>query len=146
MPAIAGLALMAAVSAGCSNNVSDADIKYATLSEVRGITRSDKVTANRLLDPRSPGEFGTGHIPGAENLPLQSVPVTKDGPEPRLGRYKTLVVYGNDPGSAVARAMAKRLMGLGAGNVKLFQGGMVEWTKAGYPVERDAPQPSEPRP
>ena len=100
------------------------------------MTKSPKPDALHIIDPRSPSEYAQTHIAGAENLLLQNVSDTQHSLDPRLAAFKLLVVYGNDPGSAVARAMTKRLLRAGAKDVKLFLGGMVEWSKAGYPVEK----------
>lgn len=132
----------ASLLSGCGDTVSDRDIEFATLAEVRSWVQ-DKPGTAKLIDPRAPEEFAAGHLPGAQNLQLPAVSDRKDSIDPALARYKVLVVYGNDPGSAIARAMTKRLMRAGAGDVKLFGGGVVEWTRAGLPIEKSPlPVPS----
>lgn len=87
-----------------------------------------------LVDPRHPRDFEAGRIPGARNLRLSEVP-----PESRvdrsLDRYGTIVVYGNDPASASARAMTKRLLAIGYSSVRWFPGGLEEWKAFGGEVE-----------
>lgn len=131
---------------GCQDTLSDRDIEVIPLAEVRQLTSKPQQVA--LIDPRSPGEFSQGRIPGAVNITLPEVEDQKDSLDPRLAGYKALIVYGNDPGSAVARAMTKRLMRAGGKNVKLFSGGLAEWSGNGLKIDRDpavtpiAPAPS----
>lgn len=120
---------------GCQDSISDRDIETVPLAEVRQLQTKGGTIA--LVDPRSPGEFANGRIPGAMNLTLPDVPDVKDSLDPRLANYKTIVVYGNDPGSGVARAMTKRLMRAGAKNVRLFSGGIAEWSGNGMTIEKD---------
>lgn len=132
--------LAAVVLGGCSDNVSDRDIEFVELPLVKAA--SEKPGSTKIIDARSPGEFAAGHIPGATNLQLPQVSDRKDSIDPALARYSLLVVYGNDPGSGVARAMVKRFIRSGAGDVKMFAGGLAEWTRAGLKVDRTAPPAS----
>jgi rhodanese-related sulfurtransferase len=132
-----GLCAAAGVLTGCGDTISDADIEFVGLSDVRAVVQERSGNA-RLIDPRSAEEFAAGRIPGAVNLPLTRVPDGKDSLDPGLARFKRLIVYGNDPGSGLARAVTKRLMRSGAKDVKMFAGGLSEWTRAGLRVERDA--------
>lgn len=75
----------------------------------------------RLLDVRSPGEFASGHVPGAINVPLDAL-------ERRLGevgpKERTVVVY---CASGARSAAAKRvLMSKGYADVKNL-GPMSAW-------------------
>lgn len=130
------LVLMPTAMVGCSDNVSDRDIEFVDLAEVRQLTQGNaKPGVAKLIDARTRAEFDAGHIPGAWNIELPQVSDKKDSIDPALARFKTLIVYGNDPGSGTARAMAKRLMRAGAKGVKMFAGGMAEWRGAGLKVE-----------
>lgn len=122
---------------GCHDNLSDRDIETIPLAEVRQLMSKGGSVA--LIDPRSPAEFSKGRLPGAMNVTLPEVRDEKDTLDPRLGAYKHLVVYGSDPGSAVARAMTKRLMRAGGKHVKFFSGGISEWIGNGLTVESDPP-------
>lgn len=120
---------------GCHDTLSDRDIEAVPLSELRQLMNKPQQLG--LIDPRSSREFSEGRLPGAMNLTLPEVDDQKDTLDPRLSAFKVLVVYGNDPGSAVARAMTKRLMRAGGKNVKLYSGGLAEWSGNGLKVERD---------
>lgn len=112
----------------CSNSITDRDIRYTSLTSLRsglgGVT---------LIDPRSEARFAQGHIPGAINLSIADVRTS--GPQdPRIRGAGKIVVYGAGRASALARAMAKKLMSVGFGDVEVFDGGLAEWSTL-YEVE-----------
>ncbi len=128
----AGLGLV-----GCE--ISDADIEFVSVAEVRQLQiqaeKDPKVLL--LVDPRSKGAFDAARIPGAVNMEFRR-DMEERGVDPRYKGYRNIVVYGNDPGSAVARGMTKRLMVVGYDDVRLFAGGLDEWRGLNYPVEGTA--------
>ena len=129
--AAAGLSLLA----GCSGDITDDDIRTIGMGEVRTLVEraGDEPGALLLIDPRSPRAFAEGHIPTAQNISLAAIdPKRRD---PALDAHTNIVVYGDDPGSAPARAMAKKMMVAGYEGVRLFAGGLREWAR-GYEVER----------
>lgn len=80
-----------------------------------------------LIDVRTPEEFASGHIAGAQNIPLQELPN-------RLGELpqdQPIVLYcrsGNRSGQAM-QLLAK------AGYDHLYNlGGVIEWQTAGLPL------------
>ena len=52
-----------------------------------------------------------------------------------LEGFGTLIVYGDDFGSAIANAMSKRLVELGYKDVRTLRGGLRAWQDAGNEVE-----------
>lgn len=129
------LGVSAMLAGGCSSTISDKDILYTNLTEVRNISQAKPGTVY-LIDARAPQDFAAGHIPGANNLQLYQVPYRKDSLDPALDRYKMLIVYGEAPNSPSAKGMTKRLMFVGAKEVRMFNGGILEWTRSGNPVEK----------
>ncbi len=130
-------AAIALAVGGCEKNTRDTDIKFARLSEVRSLVdRRDRgeSTAVLLIDPRPEKAFAAGHIPGARNLRLPQVDPKKD-PDPEIEKFDRLVVYGDDPASASARGMAKRLLAVGYKGVRLYAGGVKEWLSRGYETQ-----------
>lgn len=117
---------------GCSGKTSDRDLVVLELAEVRALYSSPNA---RFVDPRSAEEFGNGHIKGALNLQPAQVTELKTEMEPSVARSKTVVVYGANPGTGIARAVAKRLMAAGHRGVRLYAGGFDEWRANGLPVE-----------
>ncbi|MEY3231516.1 MAG: Rhodanese-like domain [Planctomycetota bacterium] len=132
------LSLAAAVwTPGCDKNITDRDIRGVSASEVRRLLdeskAKDKPDLVLLIDPRTPAQFQAGHIAGARNIQLDEFQSqsTRQGRIPAYERFETLVVYGNDPASTVARAMAKRLLANDYKNVYWFTGGTAEWVRTG---------------
>lgn len=120
-------------SIGCQQKISDRDIVVIDLAETRKLHAA---RAARFVDTRAPEEFADGRIAGSLNLQLPQVSEVKTEMEPSIARAKTVVVYGNNPGSGVAKAVAKRLMIAGHKGVRLYAGGMDEWRANNLPVER----------
>jgi rhodanese-related sulfurtransferase len=123
---------------GCGQKISDRDVDkhQVSVSEVRRLqaeqAKRGKDNIILLIDPRTPEEFAKAHIPGARNIPLSAL---KSGKDKELERYKNLIVYGNDPSSAAARAMVKRLMTQGYKDVALLAGGLYQWRVTGGAIE-----------
>jgi 3-mercaptopyruvate sulfurtransferase SseA len=128
---------------GCDRTTRDTDIKLISVSEVK--TLLDQKTRGKsdaviLIDPRPRKYFDQARIPTARHLTLGNVSV-RASVDPSISRHSVIVVYGDDPASASARGMTKRLMAVGYRGVVLFAGGMKEWRQRGYPVEGTGPPP-----
>ncbi len=120
---------------GCKS-ISDRSIESVGFSEVqRQFLKKDGSVL--FVDPRPREEYTAGHIPGAVHLRTTDVDL-KD-PDPSLGNYKMLIVYGNNPGSGIAKAMVKQLLTADFKRARWFQGGMDAWREAGMPVDTGAP-------
>lgn len=126
---IAGGVLATALTmSGCQGKVSDDSIGYLRSGELaRWVEKSPEKYL--IIDMRTAEEFAAGHIPSARRMSLPDV--DPDKPDPALSRYSAIVVYGEDPGSGVARAMTKRLMQSRLSNVYLLEGGMAAWRSSG---------------
>ncbi len=121
---------------GCSGKVNDADIVHADLPAVRRLTESGKERNALFVDARSSEAFAEGHIPGAVNVHLTDLPADGSRLPANLSRYNNLVVYGDNPGSASARALAKRLMTAGHKGVYWYEGGVADWKRSGRELEK----------
>lgn len=119
---------------GCS--VSDADIEYIDLSQMRQMHSEAQKPGKAvfMIDPRTPSQFADGHIPGAKNILLPSIKATSK-PDPDIEEYGLIVVYGNDPASVAAKGMTKRLMEIGYDDVKMYRDGFFAWQLNKLPVE-----------
>lgn len=94
--------------------------------------QAQKSAALYVLDVRSPEEFASGHVPGAVNIPYDQVASRLA----EIPKDKELVLYcrsGRRAGLAAAE-----LEKAGYEDLKLMQGDMPGWEKAGLPVEGGA--------
>jgi 3-mercaptopyruvate sulfurtransferase SseA len=144
---LAGPALL---SAGCEKETRDTDIKLVSVGEVKSLWDRQKEAEGRggrnimvLLDSRPEKDFKASHIDGARNLRLPQVD-PKGVRDPGLERFDNIVVYGDDPGSATARGMVKRLLFVGYEHIRFFAGGLKEWKARGLPTVDAAPPPEAP--
>ena len=130
------LAWVLALCQGCTNNISNADIKPISLIEVREALASGKEKEILIVDARSSKAFAEGHIPGAVNISIATVSERELTRDKRIEAYQLLAVYGDDPGSPAAQAMTKRFMILGYDDVRMFMDGLAAWKRAGLAVEK----------
>jgi len=125
---VAGIVVLVAgvlVLSGCSSKpgaITNMNVKdFAAKTQEAGVV---------VLDVRTPGEFGQGHIQGATNIDVEAS--TFDSEIAKLDKTKTYAVYchsGNRSGIAT-QAMAK------AGFKHLFnlENGLSDWLSQGMPV------------
>lgn len=91
-----------------------------------------------FVDVRPARDFGSGHIPGAINLPFDYFQQQWR----KLPKDKTIVLYesGRSSGDvcAASRAAGRILLtqGFPMNDVKVYQDGLASWQKAGLPVKR----------
>ena len=86
-----------------------------------------------LVDALSPMSYAVSHLPGAINLPPDSV----DGRAQRRipDRSTEIVVYCSDAACDSSVLVADRLIELGYRNVRHYAEGKNDWVAAGLPVE-----------
>jgi rhodanese-related sulfurtransferase len=84
-----------------------------------------------LLDVRQPEEYREGHIPGATLIPLGDL-ASRMNDLPKDREIICVCRSGNRSGSATQRL---RAAGYNAVNL---QGGMISWSRSGYPVATGA--------
>ena len=93
------------------------------------LSRTD---APRLLDVRTPAEFGTAHIPGSYNVPLDLLREHRDELRQHLEDNVVLVCRtGNRAGQAETLLAAA-----GLPNLHVLEGGVTAWEKSGAPLRR----------
>ncbi len=137
-------ALSVGGSVGCERETRDTDIKLVSVGEVKALwdrQQKGSSTAVFIIDPRPARAFEASHITGARNLTLPKVNPKEDR-DPMIERYDNIVVYGDDPGSATARGMVKRLLAVGYKHIRFFAGGLLEWKSRGFPTEDAPPAPT----
>ena len=87
-----------------------------------------------ILDVRGTSEYAGehGHIPGARNIPVEELPRRMD----ELDKYRErpiVVVCRTDRRSTQA---AQQLTHAGFADVHVVRGGMMEWSRAAFPLNR----------
>jgi rhodanese-related sulfurtransferase len=90
----------------------------------------------RVLDVRTPAEFETAHIPGSDNVPLDTLREHRDEIARHPGQTLVLVCRS---GQRAAQA-EKVLVAAGLRNVHLLTGGMLAWERASTEVVRGRPR------
>lgn len=120
---------------GCNKGTTDKDIVLTQATEVSALRDrlAESPLAVGIIDPRPAARFAAGHLPGAMNINLPAVP-TDAKPDRKLKQFEVLVVYGEDPSSASAKAMTKRLISIGYSDVRFMAGGLEEWRARGGEV------------
>jgi rhodanese-related sulfurtransferase len=101
-----------------------------TAEEARALHKAGTL----FVDVRSPRLYARRHIPGAHHLDLKSA-YTEEALAAIAERDEPLVIYCS--GIKCSRSFRASSMAVGWGyrDVRFFRGGIVDWRKAGYPVE-----------
>jgi len=81
----------------------------------------------RLLDVRAPREFAAGSLPGAVNLTVENCRPRAEGMPPSLDDL--VIVFGQGRWDGRAYHVADRLRAWGYKNVRLYPGGLSDWSK-----------------
>ena len=92
----------------------------------------------RLLDVRTPGEFESEHIPGAYNVPLDTLGEHAAGIRAGVAAPVVLVCRSGQR----ARLAEQALAAAGMASLHVLDGGMTAWAAAGEPVHRGRPRMS----
>jgi rhodanese-related sulfurtransferase len=110
-------------------------ISTVTPQKLHEAQRRKQYTA--LLDVRTAAEYRSGHIPGAQLIPIEELTpdaIAKRFKRPSLGHEETLYIICQ--AGPRAEDAAKRLRQAGYTNLALVEGGTQHWEKAGLPLQR----------
>ena len=91
-----------------------------------------------LLDARIPGDYASGHLPGALNLPVGEVDARIASLAGRLSLETPLLLYCGGADCADALDLALKLREYGFKDVTIYPGGFAEWTRYGGAVHTGA--------
>ena len=88
--------------------------------------------APRILDVRTPAEFETAHIPGSYNVPLDLLREHRDELVRHIDEDVVLVCRSGARASQAEQALGQ----VGLPGLRVLDGGMSSWERAGAPVTR----------
>ncbi len=104
------------------------DFDTINSDELHQLLSSD--TAMTMLDVREPEELEKdGYLEKALNIPIRELPESSQVP---ADKEKLIVIICRSSSRSAYAALYLR--GLGYKNVKILEGGMLDWLKKGYPV------------
>ncbi len=87
-----------------------------------------------VIDVRTPGEYATGHLPGAHNVPLDHLDAALGALKSAADRGELLVVCA----SGVRSAQAHRRLAEHGVRARTLAGGIDDWARLGHDVHRPA--------
>lgn len=93
--------------------------------------RLDAADAPRVVDVRTPAEFDAVHIPGAYNVPLDTLREHRDELARHLDEEVVLVCRSGMRAEQAERAFAAA----GLANLRVLEGGVTRWHADGGPVK-----------
>ena len=134
------LLIVSGLIPGCvgPRRVSDKDIRVVSMSQVAAKMDAQLSEPDEqkllLIDSRSKAKYDAGHIPGARHMLLSDESTAMKRDE-WIDSFDEIVIYADNPGSASAKALVKRMLTKRYDDVRLFPGGYAQWTKAGLPTE-----------
>ncbi|MFE9934768.1 rhodanese-like domain-containing protein [Streptomyces hirsutus] len=94
---------------------------------------AERLSTYTVIDVRTPGEYATGHLPGAHNVPLDHLRTALPALKTAAARGELLMVCASGARSATA---CERLTAVDVPAAALA-GGTVAWIQQGHPVARD---------
>lgn len=117
-----------------SASASDGTSTAARTTDVASLQEGVAAGRVRVLDVRTPAEFETMHIPGAYNVPLDTLREHREELAAHLDDDVVLLCRSGARATQAQQALA----GVGVLGLPVLDGGMAAWEKAGGEVRRGA--------
>ena len=118
---------------GCCGGCSSKAVTAITADELKALQESDKKPA--VVNVLHPEDYHQSHIAGSINIPLAHLKSLSG----KLDKSATVVTYCAGPRCTASDKAAEQLKGLGFKDVRVYKGGIQEWSEAGRPVEKGEP-------
>jgi rhodanese-related sulfurtransferase len=115
-------------------NYQPEDPEAVTLSQALKSFESEEAL---FVDCRLKEDFDSGHIKGAVSLPWEEFDQYYPEVSASLSEDKEIIAYCDGSECELSLLLARELTELGYKTVKVFFGGLLEWTKADLPVEKE---------
>jgi rhodanese-related sulfurtransferase len=124
---------LAAADPSCCGGCGSKAVVAITADELKALQESaTKPTVVNVLPPEA---YRKAHIAGSINVPLAHLKSLAG----RLNKESTVVTYCAGPGCSASDKAAEQLQALGFKSVRVYKGGIQEWSAAGRPVEKGEP-------
>jgi len=107
-------------------------IIFITRGEAEDLLLGGRAVA---VDSRTPEEYAAGHVPGALNVPLASSDRALADLVARFPLGQCIVVYCEGGDCQTSTALARFIHDRGFRDIRVYQGGWLDWTSAGLPVD-----------
>ena len=120
--------IVAVVVAGFTYKQTTSDVSSMWLTPQEAKELLDKTTDVVIID-LSPRHYDKGHLPGAVNLPMSTIPAAVSG----WDKNATYLVYSHWTGAPLSAA--ELLKDAGFKNVYALKGNFGAWVDSGYPVD-----------
>lgn len=120
-----------AIGPGCSKSVSDWAITNIAIADAARSLESGRNVV--YLDARSAAEHAERRIPGAIHIDIRRFDAS--APPAAIRSAREIIVYGQDPGSATAIALTKRLLQADHKRVYFMRDGINGWIARSLPTE-----------
>ena len=114
--------LSALMLTGCAGAGNSTGNTYRKISMDQAVAMMEKESGYIILDVRRPDEFAAGHIPGAINVPNESI--GKDEIAELPNKSQLILVYCRS--GRRSKEAAEKLVKLGYTNIVEF-GGILDW-------------------
>ena len=112
-----------------SESSAQAIMKNLSVDEFKGAM--DTLKKGIVLDVRTPGEYKSGHVPGAVNIDWNGSAFNDE--VSKLDKSQTVLIYCLSGGRS--SAAMQRMKSLGFTEVYNMRGGISAWKSKGYPTE-----------
>lgn len=99
-----------------------------------------------LIDVTPAEYFNAAHLPGAVNFCVYEVAFLDHVSGAAPDKAASIVAYGSSSHSLASATAAEKLARAGYAHALDFRGGLEEWQHAGFPVEKTAAPPPDPKP
>lgn len=90
-----------------------------------------------FVDARYPEDYKAGHIKGAINFPYEEFEEYSPRVLPNLPKDQEIIAYCDGTECETSLLLARELIDLGYGDIKVFFGGWQEWQNAGLSMETE---------
>ncbi len=105
-------------------------VEYLSSADAKGLI--DRGEAAMVVDVRSLEEWSMGRVPGAYHAPVNALAKHMKAFEPHRGKTVVLYCRTQQRSGFAAGLLAKA----GFTDLKVINGGILQWSQNGYPLEK----------